>query len=257
MSTSARNFRTSLVLLAACATLAQAPRPTFEVAVIKRNTSGDDGFSSSRTTPGRVTITNETLRNIIRGAYGRRDLQVLGGPSWIDGDRWDISAAVGGQDKSTSDATRTMMQALLADRFKLVAHTETRETPIYALVMARPDRQPGPQLHASAIECSIQSTNCGSRTSQGMIISTAQTMADTAVNLTQFAGRRVVDKTEMKGRFDFTLVWAPEGGAALTNTVDGGSLFTALQDQLGLKLESERGPVEVVVIDSVQRAMED
>ncbi|HET9832166.1 MAG TPA: TIGR03435 family protein, partial [Vicinamibacterales bacterium] len=87
--------------MAACATLAQAQRPAFEVAVIKRNTSGDS-FSSSRNTPGRVTVVNETLRNIIRSAYGPRDLQVLGGPSWIDGDKWDISAAVGPDNQSTS-----------------------------------------------------------------------------------------------------------------------------------------------------------
>jgi uncharacterized protein (TIGR03435 family) len=77
------------------------------------------------------------------------------------------------------------------------------------------------------------------------------------VNLTQFAGRRVVDKTGLTGCFDFTLLWTPEGGASLTDSVDGGSLFTALQDQLGLKLESARGPVEVVVVDSVERAVED
>src|SRR5947207_15618817 len=243
-----------LIALVLCSSLARAQRPTFEVAVIKRNVSGDT-FSSSRTTPGRVTISNETLRNIIRGAYGARNLQVLGGPGWIDSERWDISAGTGDANQNVS--TKPMMQALLAERFKLVARVETRELPIYALVMARADRQAGPQLHTATIECSIQSTACGSRTTQGMITSTAQTMADTAVNLTQFAGRRVADKTGLTGRFDFTLAWTPEGGAALTDAIDGGSLFTALQEQLGLKLESERGPVEVVVIDAVERAVED
>src|SRR6185436_15248277 len=121
-----------LAVLLACCTLAQAPRPTFEVAVIKRNNSGST-FSSSRSTPGRVTISNDSLRNIIRSAYGARNLQVLGGPGWIDGERWDISAGTGDANQSVS--TRPMMQALLADRFKLVAHVETRELPIYALVM--------------------------------------------------------------------------------------------------------------------------
>ena len=149
------------------------------------------------------------------------------------------------------------MQTLLAERFKLAAHLETRELPIYALIMARADRRPGPQLRAATIECSFQGTGCGSHTTLGMITSTAQTMVQTAVNLSQFTGRQVVDKTGLTGRFDFTLTWTPEGGASLTDAIDGGTLFTALQDQLGLKLQSQRGPVEVVVIDSVERAVED
>jgi uncharacterized protein (TIGR03435 family) len=249
-----KGLRTAgLIALISCCAVAHAQRPAFEVAVVKRNNSGTT-YASSLSTPGRVTISNETLRNIIRSAYGNHDLQVLGGPSWIDGERWDINAGVGADNQGGS--IRPLMQSLLAERFKLVAHVETRELPIYALVMAHANRQLGPRLHGATIECSIQGTGCGSHTTQGMITSTAQTMVQTAVNLTQFAGRRVVDKTGLTGRFDFTLTWTPEGGASLTDA-DGGSLFTALQDQLGLKLESQRGPVEVVVIDSVERAVQD
>jgi len=255
---SARSCRTNLRValigaIASCAII-HAQRPSFEVAVIKRNISGGTN-ASSLTTPGRVTISNETLRNIIRSAYGAHDLQVLGGPNWIDGERWDINAGIATDTQGGS--TRPMMQTLLADRFKLAAHLETRELPIYALIMARADRRPGPQLRAATIECSFQGTGCGSHTTLGMITSTAQTMVQTAVNLSQFTGRQVVDKTGLTGRFDFTLTWTPEGGASLTDAIDGGTLFTALQDQLGLKLESQRGPVEVVVIDSVERAVED
>jgi len=248
------NLRVAIVGVIASCAIVYAQHPAFEVAVIKRNISGGTN-ASSLTTPGRVTISNETLRNIIRSAYGPHDLQVLGGPNWLDGERWDINAGVGADTQGGS--TKPMLQTLLADRFKLVAHVETRELPIFALVMAHADRHRGPQLRAATIECSIQGTGCGSHTTMGMITSTAQTMAQTAVNLSQFAGRRVVDKTGLTGRFDFTLTWTPEGGASLTEAIDGGTLFTALQDQLGLKLESQRAPVEVVVIDSVERAAED
>src|SRR5580765_1646322 len=141
-----KGLRTAgLIAVIICCAVAHAQRQTFEVAVIKRNTSGGT-FSSSRTTPGRVTISNETLRNIVRSAYGPRDLQVLGGPGWIDGERWDITAGMGSDNQGGS--TRPLMQSLLAERFKLVAHMETRDQPIYALVMARGDRQLGPQMHA-------------------------------------------------------------------------------------------------------------
>ena len=220
-----------------------AQAPSFEVASIKRNLSGDHS-SGSRTTPGgRLAITNEPLREIIQGAYGQNDLLVVGGPGWIDSDRWDISAI--GRSGSADEPTRLMMQSLLADRFKLVAHMEKRDQPVFALVLARSDRRLGPNIHPSSVECKI-GVPCGTQTINGVMTGVARTTTDLARSLYRLAERRVIDRTGLTGRFDFEMKW-----------MEGESVFTALQEQLGLKLESQRAPIDVVVVDSVERAIED
>ena len=240
---SARHFLSSTLAVAVLALHVRAQTPSFEVASIKRNLSGDRR-SGSRTTPGgRLAVTNEPLREIIQGAYGQNDLLVVGGPGWIDSDRWDISAV--GRGGNADEPTRLMMQSLLADRFKLVAHLEKRDQPIFALVLARSDRRLGPNIHPSLAECKTDA-RCGTQSSNGVITSVAVTMTDLARSLYRPSERRVIDKTGLTGRFDFEMKW-----------IEGESVFTALQEQLGLKLESQRAPVDVVVVDSVERAVED
>jgi uncharacterized protein (TIGR03435 family) len=249
---SARNCRSAgraAVLAALALTVqAQAPRPSFEVAAIKRNVSGDT-FSGNRTLPGgRISMENQRLRQIIRSAYGSSDLEVLGGPSWIDTERWNIVASAG--EGARDGDWREMLKTLLMERFKLVAHVEQRERPIYGLMLARPDKQLGPAIHSTMCEpkapaCEGTTANTNGIAS-GTIIGRARTLTDIGRSLSPYAERRVFDRTGLEGKFDYELKWSEDV-----------SFFTAVQEQLGLKLDPQRGPVDVLVIDSVERATED
>jgi uncharacterized protein (TIGR03435 family) len=221
----------------------------FDVASIKRNASGAPQ-SGVRTLPGgRISVINQPLRQIVRRAYGSNDLEVVGGPDWMDSERWDITASA--VTDKPDVPLEPMLRALLSDRFTLRAHVETRERPIYELVFARADRRLGDKIHPTPVDCRPDA-DCGSTSARttgvasGTITSVARTMTDIAVSLSTYAGRRVLDRTGLTGRFDAELTWSEDV-----------SIFTALQEQLGLKLESQRGPVEVVVIDSVARPVED
>jgi len=257
-----------------------AAQPAFEVASVKSNKSGDPGGSFGGRPGGQVVVRNNTLRNMIRNAYGLQDFQIVGGPDWINSDRFDIVA------KAADDAPPAqmllMVRALLADRFKLAMHTETREIPIYALVMARSDGRRGPQLRPAAADCGAllaaargggapvprvsagERPVCGMQTLPGRMMAGGYALPDVARNLSPFTGRMVVDKTGLAGTFDLDLTWTPDqvpqgalppGAPAIDP--NGPSLFTAVQEQLGLKLDSERGPVEVLVIDRAERPTAD
>ena len=236
---------------------------TFEVASVKRNTSANERASLT-INAGRLTLRNGPLRAIIQSAFSLQAFQVLGGPDWIDTDRWDVTA------KAEAGAERQpmgpMMQSLLADRFKLVMHKETRDLPRYALVFARQDHAFGPQLHASSTDCEtavnavIARTGrppspdapplCGIRSLSGHVELNATRISPNFVRaLATITGRSVVDTTGLTGLFDADLTWS-DGD-------EGPSLYTAIQNQLGLKLETDRGPIEVLVIDHVERPAPD
>jgi uncharacterized protein (TIGR03435 family) len=257
-----------------------SPRPTFEVATIKRTVSVSDG-SFVRVQPGgRLSVGNNSLWNIIRNAYRVQGFQIVGGPDWINSERWEIVAKAEGD--PPPDQLMAMLQNLLADRFKLVIRREMRDSPIYALVMARPDGRLGPQLHASSTDCAAliaaarASGNtrlpappgggplCGTRQNRGIMETNATTMADLARNLSTVAGRSIVDKTGLTGNFDLKLTWTAETPARAPGAAAGGptaedtvSLFTAIQEQLGLKLDPQHGHVDTLVIDSAERPVED
>ena len=251
----------SLPLVAAAAA---ATPPVFEAATVKLNKSSSFGSQSSFNN-GRYSATNIALKNLMNySAYGVPEPRILGGPKWLDSERFDIEAKVDG---STVDQMRTlsreqrklqmqaMFQQLLADRFKLAVHWETRELPVYALAVAKS----GPKLQVSTKPGSGTSSGNGLFTAEGM------TLAEIAQSLTQELatelGRVIIDKTGIAGRYDVTLKWTPEtnGAPADNGTEDAGSgpsIFTALQEQLGLKLESTKGPVQVLVIDHVEMPSE-
>jgi len=251
----------SALLVCASGLVVSAQRPAFEVATIKRNTSAAEG-ASVRGNAGRLTITNNPLRNIIRNAWGLQGFQIVGGPDWMDTDRWDIVAKV--EPGAERQNVMPMVQNLLADRFKLVTHQETRALPIYVLVFARADHVFGPKLHASTIDCQKEMSAaiarggppgpnspllCGIRSLPGHMQMNAAGITNFIRNLSQIAGRQIVDGTGLTGGFDADLTW--------NDSEEGPSLFTAIQEQLGLKLDAQRGPVEVLVIDSAQRPVED
>jgi uncharacterized protein (TIGR03435 family) len=264
---------------------AQAPEqtaPAFEVASVKRNDSGGTGGGVGLR-PNGYAATNTPLRTMILHAYELKRFQLVGGPSWIDAERFDAQARAG---RDATDAQLfAMVRALLADRFKLRVRRERREEqPIYALVKSRDDGKLGPQLKPSTVDCSPrqpvgragpppgdplppQRNPCGlyvtSFGDQGGTVTTkARTLADLASAVGGTLDRPVVDRTGLEGVFEFDLKWGADGtritpGAGGSAANDTPSLFTALQEQLGLRLESARGPVEVLVIDSVERPTPD
>ena len=253
----------SIVLLFA-ARLAYSQAPAFEVASVKTNDSGSRS-SSSRTLPGgRFVATNTTVRQLLLSAYHLRPFQLVGGPNWIDSDRFDIEARA--PENGPPDQLMMMLGTLLADRFKAVVHSETKEQPVYALMLARSDGAPGPKLKASNLDCSSQearqTNGCGMNTSTnrdgGLMKAGARSMSDLATSLGSFvAGRMVVDRTGLTGIFDFELRWAPDNlqttsTDATTPAADAPSIFIALCEQLGLKLEAERGPVEFLIVDKIE-----
>jgi uncharacterized protein (TIGR03435 family) len=268
---------------------AQAPErlPSFEVASVKKNTSGDSR-SPMRTQPGgRFTATNVRLKGLIATAFEMADSpslvdsRILGGPDWIGSERYDIVAKSSTEFRPSPDGPDRqlllMLRSLLEDRFKLRAHRETRELPVYELVVARADGKLGPGLHKSPVDCDAliaagtrpsrqpgEPPPCGLMGGPARTIAGGGTMQQLAANLTVRQERLVFDKTGLTGRFAFNLAWTPdriptEAPPPGIPPIDpnGPSLFTALQEQLGLKLEPAKGPVEVLVIDSIEHPTED
>jgi uncharacterized protein (TIGR03435 family) len=260
--------------------LAQSvPLPSFEVTSVKPTSAGPvsvgvwGGAGLSFIPGGGFSATNVTLGSVIRLAYGLRDFQTVGGPEWLDTDRFDIQAR-GPQGAVESEAPRRL-QSLLADRFALKVHRETRDGPMYALVLARANGSLGPRLRQSqGPPASGRLAGAGGQCTPpgppGPInlrlcgVTMAQ-FVDTW--LPMFTGRRVVDRTGLTGGFDLALYFdnrpfpgvGPGGGlpispqAAEPAAPDAVSIFTALGEQLGLKLEAQTGPVEVLVIDHLER----
>jgi uncharacterized protein (TIGR03435 family) len=276
------------VLAAAVLTAFTAAQPTspakpiaFEVASIKPNTSGDGRVLMMPQPGGRFNLVNVPLRLMIRYAYRIQDFQVVGGPAWISTARFDVVAKAESGDPSQEEL-QLMLRSLLADRFKLVVQLDKREMPTYSLVPARADGKAGAQLRKSDANCSGpasapttppapgQLPPCGFNLGFGNLKARGSTMPALASALSTFAGRIVVDRTGLAGGYDVDLTWTPDqiprpaGGGdqpVLVNgvTVDpnGPSLFTALQEQLGLKLESTKGPVDVMVVERAEKPAED
>ena len=250
---------------------AQSPPLSFEAASVKPNKSGDNNSQMKAGRNGAVTVVNGTVKSVIRAAYGVESSQIIGGPAWLDVDRFDINAKAEGE--VTEARLTAMVQSLLADRFSLVVHKETREMPAYLLVLARPDGKFGPQLSRSDVDCAALAHGgtppapgpatvasqgrpigpCSLRFGAGTIAARSNTMESIARGLTGSADRVVVDRTGLTGVFDLDLVWTPNPTAEQS----GPSIFTALQEQLGLKLEASRAPIDVIVIDRVEQPTPD
>ena len=254
--------------------LAQTTPPAFEVASIKFNRSGATGVGATTLLfqpDGRFKAVNEPLWRLIaeayRSTYQLRRFEIEGIPPAMDNDRFDVDAVPQGAPGSIEQ--RQMLQRLLADRFKLALHRETRDLPIYALVKARADGRLGERLKPSAVDCSKiragapppapnpgQPPSCMMIFGQGRLISYGMTVTQLAeMGLSRSVLRPVVDRTGLTGSYTWNLEWAPDDAPAANGDLP--SLMTALVEQLGLKLESTRGPVEVIVIDRVERPTPD
>ena len=270
---------------------AQTPaNPAIEVASIKANTSGDPRIVLQVQAGGRLVGTNVPLRALVTFAYQLPPgSQIVGGPPWVNSDRFDI-VAKGPGDFSTVERPdqgpvpqALMLRALLADRFKLTVHNESREQSVYALVTARSDKTLGSGIRPNA-DCaavftappsgspppslgSDQRPPCGAaRVAPGNLSANGMTFVQLAAMLSNFVQRTVLNRTGITGFFDIDLNWTPDQmprgdpppGAPPLPPIDpnGPSIFTAIQEQLGLKLESTTGPVDVLVIDHAERPTE-
>jgi uncharacterized protein (TIGR03435 family) len=259
---------------------------SFEVASIKP-TAASDGNSFVRRLPGgRFDSHNVAARFLITFAYQLQPFQIVGDPGWVGNDRFDINAKMEGDPPPLApgagiDPMQLALRTLLADRFKLVMHKETRELDTYALVMARPGGKPGPALKPSTTDCAAEAkkmgrgggpppgpndpVTCGSRQNFGRIRFGGMPLSVFATNISGQLGRTVVDRTGLSGNWDFELTFAPERPlGALPPGVEpppvdpnAPTIFTAVQEQLGLKLDSTKGPVDVWVIDRIEQPMPD
>jgi uncharacterized protein (TIGR03435 family) len=243
-------------------TIGAEPKLSFEVASIKPNASLSGNRSINRAPGGALNATNVTFRMLMSLAYDVRDYQILNSPAWTGTEGYDIrgkveaaEAAADGPERSPESRTRLQrrVQALLAERFGLIFHTETKEMSIYALAVAKG----GPKLAETKTEIGPQiSANPTHLTCKKV---TMKTFAEVA--LQNRMGRKVIDKTGLSGEYDFTMEFAPDEGAPNAKDGDhaepslpgGPSFLTALQEQLGLRLEPAKGPAEFLVIDQVQR----
>ncbi len=250
------NFRTLALreILALISLAAAAGGQSFEVASIRPHvfTNGSGAGRSGISTSGnRVTASIVTLNRLIMEAYDVKEYQISGGPSWSAqrASSFDVSAVAAGDGTLTQERSRPMLQSLLADRFQLTLHRETKELPVYALVVAKN----GPRLKQSAPDAKAgfdSSTGVA-----GFMTATGVTMTGLANRLSGEAGRPVVDRTDVTGNYDFKLQWLrdPNQPDAAPNSP---SLFTAVQEQLGLKLESAKQATEVLVIDRAEKPSE-
>jgi uncharacterized protein (TIGR03435 family) len=272
----ARRLALAMAFLPLTLSAQSTPPPSFEVASIRVNRDVSDRPTLMRAIlqpGGRVSMRNQSLRDVILAAYGVNDRELIGGPGWVGSTGFDLDAR--GAADMTADTARAMLRTLLADRFSLAVHREQRDLPIYVLTMATGNGQPGPQLRPAAAQCAAPTRpkdmppgpapskvppqpaplgaagtppRCPSLFRPGHFSGRAVSMDRLAGELADLGDRPVMNRTGMKGEFDLDLTYAPELTAAPEAAALPG-LATALQDQLGLKLEAGRGPVQVLVID--------
>lgn len=249
---------------------ATALSPSLEVASVRKHNWQEGGHPRFTVSGNRVTVVTLDAYDLIVEAWSLKDYQLYGAPGWMGGgstlsdivarergvDFYDISAKAEGDAALTRDQARLVLQAVLADRFQLKVHRETKDLPVYALAVARN----GPKMKESAPD---------DKFSAGFEMRPFARMTNRKTTMTQFAGflsihagRPVVDRTDLPGSYDFTLEWnlddvqQSEPGGTIGASPARPSIFTAIQEQLGLKLEPSKAPVEVLVIDHAEKPSE-
>lgn len=244
-----------------CVFHAQTPpqKPAFQVASVKANAHSGFSPTTMQMAGNRFSATGMPLRPLIMQFYNLRDFQIAGGPGWINTDQWDFEAvADDGVSLHMVDLEKPdlptpgslMVQSLIENRFQFKFHRETRQLPVYELTIAAKN---GPKFKLSA------DTGPGTRrVGRGEIQIEAQPFATFVYLLARQLDHALIDKTGLRGLYDIKLQWSTElrAGGDTVPASDRPSIPTALQEELGLKLESSRGSVEVLVIDSVQKPTE-
>jgi uncharacterized protein (TIGR03435 family) len=250
-----------LFALTAAVAAQRTERPEFNAASIKENNSGERGYSLPPPIGGRLVTGNTSFKMLILYAYHLQDDQQVGAKGWMNSDRFDIDAK--GDSAATEARIRLMLQVLLETRFKLKLHRENKDLSMFSLRVAKR----GLQMLRSVKDCPAtpdsQALPCGGfRLYQRRMLTGRNVPMDELVDmLSTLTGRMVIDKTNLAGNFDIKLEWTPDEGLALgtepgaqpPSNAAQGSLFTALEEQLGLRLQSEKGPVSVLVIDSAEK----
>ena len=246
----------SLIVAASVGLAAQ--KPTFEVVSLKRNVLRETPARAAYIISGRLQMTNVTLNDLMLPAYWAgtqlAPSQIVGGPDWVGTESYDVTATVGPEFAGKSAGQmlptgRLMLQSLLEDRFKLAVHWEKREVQGYALMMLRSDGTLGPLLQQPPPGCQRPSDACTLHVAPGRLSMGSLPLAALVNYLSRDVVRTVIDdRTGLSGRFALTLEWSPD-----LSSSNKPSIFTALQEQLGLRLEPTKEPVDVVVIDHVEK----
>lgn len=266
------------VIFLVCVGLDAQQRLVFDVASVKPNHAGPGAGRSLNEQGNVLAITNMTARDLVARAFQTQTFQIVGGPDWVADERFDITAkaadTIPPTDFDQVPLSTLMLRSLLEDRFRLVVHRDSREMPAYALVTARTDGQPGAGLRRSSNDCVALANaaggrgippapdgrpRCGLSGRAGMIMAGGYPMSQLVRYLSPQVERVVIDRTGLTGGWDFDLTFtSPQLAPTDNSPIDAtASLFTALQEQLGLKLEPTRASVEVFVIDRVERPMPD
>ena len=260
---------TLLVISSAAVFSAQVPpQPAFEVASVKRNLSGEVRSEQRLLPGGRYVATNIPLRMLIMRAYRLLEFRLSGEPAWINTERYNIVGLAPGA--TNSDEITPRLQSLLAERFKLAAHTEKKEVSVFWLVLANKDGRLGPKLHKSTADCPLLAPPpaCTMRLTSSSLVTGGSSVIAFVNVLSQLTQRIVIDRTGLAGLFEADLRWMPDGPPTAAPTPPGGietpsssdsngpPLITALQEQLGLKLESHKSLVDLLVIDRIEHPTE-
>jgi uncharacterized protein (TIGR03435 family) len=265
-------FRASGIALICLAVWSQTgPKPlAFEVASIKPSSPDDSGSVIQATGGEGLIVTNASVRILITYAYDIRDLQLSGGPGWLGADRFNITAKTApgdaafdaakpdsmtdAQRKTNNERIRERLRTLLADRFHLLVHHESKDVDVLLLTVAKT----GPKMKTAAHDAEGRQGMRG--TGRGHTQAYAITMDRLAAYLGTIVGRPVVDRTDLRGEFDWTLDWVPDSPASAADSTatprTGPTIFTAVQEQLGLKLESGKAPIDSLVIDRITHPTE-
>jgi len=263
-------WRAVLLLMLASRLTAIGHAQSFEVASVKRHLSADEARVRFEMPRGRLVVVNAPLRFVIRQAYRVPEARIIGGPAWIDDERFDIQAAAA---DANADTIRLMLRTLLKDRFGLAMRAESREMPVYVLTLARTDGTLGPHLRRSTTDCTGRGSlvvagrvQCGILVSQdkgsGSLRGGGATIDNFVRLLGDFLDRPLNDGTGLTGAFDLELQFSGERSSTPGAPVPGGlpaastpddvpSVFTAIREQMGLKLDAQKGRADVWVIDAV------